>query len=229
MPAAGRRIAPAPHLDGPLPGPSVAVRGKPDGVPDRATGTDAVRYTSVDTATHRPAVTHPDTGRDKKETARLAENFQLAGRFRRWWQVLGSNQRRLSRRFYRPLAMSARSERHRPGTATHHQPIRPGNPQIGRAWSPWRSGPLEAPGCARLPSMIRTASILRDESGTAWSPPGSAPIQHAVRKRPGLSGNNGHSAKTPEPSGPAGNAGPDGHHAASLTPLTCANVNKDTT
>ena len=31
------------------------------------------------------------------------ENSQLAGRFRRWWQVLGSNQRRLSRRFYSPL------------------------------------------------------------------------------------------------------------------------------
>jgi hypothetical protein len=35
-----------------------------------------------------------------QETARMAENFQLAGRLRRWWQVLGSNQRRLSRRFY---------------------------------------------------------------------------------------------------------------------------------
>src|SRR5512135_1507666 len=57
-------------------------------------------YTSVDTATYRPAVTHRDTWRDKKEMARIAENPQLAGRFRRWWQVLGSNQRRLSRRFY---------------------------------------------------------------------------------------------------------------------------------
>ena len=102
---AGRRAA---HSAGTAPGRPFAgpVRGRPrktNGVPDRATGTDAVRYTSVDTATHRPAVTHPDTGRDKKETARLAENSQLAGRFRRWWQVLGSNQRRLSRRFYRPL------------------------------------------------------------------------------------------------------------------------------
>ena len=33
-----------------------------------------------------------------------SRNFQLAGRFRRWWQVLGSNQRRLSRRFYSTLA-----------------------------------------------------------------------------------------------------------------------------
>ena len=85
------------------------VRGRPwkaDGYTDRATGPDAVRYTSVDTATHRPTVTHRDTRRDKKETARLAENSQLAGRFRRWWQVLGSNQRRLSRRFYRPLSFT---------------------------------------------------------------------------------------------------------------------------
>jgi len=70
---------------------------------DRPSGPDAVRYTSVDTATHRLTVTNRDTGRDKKETARLAENSQLAGRFRRWWQVLGSNQRRLSRRFYSTL------------------------------------------------------------------------------------------------------------------------------
>jgi len=79
------------------------VRGSPwkaDGYTDRATGTDAVRYTSVDTATHRRAVTHPDTRRDEKETARRAAFPQPGGRFRRWWQVLGSNRRRLSRRFY---------------------------------------------------------------------------------------------------------------------------------
>src|SRR5271157_102459 len=57
----------------------------------------------VHTAMHRPIVTHPGTRRDKKETARRAAFPQPAGRFRRWWQVLGSNQRRLSRRFYRPL------------------------------------------------------------------------------------------------------------------------------
>jgi hypothetical protein len=83
--------------------PSVAVRGKPTVRTDRPGGPDAVRYASVDTAMHRLTVTYRDTWRDKKETARLAENSQLAGRFCRWWQVLGSNQRRLSRRFYRPL------------------------------------------------------------------------------------------------------------------------------
>ena len=63
-----------------------------------------VRYLSVDPATQRPTALRDDTPRDREETARIAENSQLAGRFRRWWQVLGSNQRRLSRRFYRPRA-----------------------------------------------------------------------------------------------------------------------------
>jgi hypothetical protein len=43
---------------------------------------DAVRYMSVTTATHRPTVTHPDTWRDKKETARRAAFPQPEGRFR---------------------------------------------------------------------------------------------------------------------------------------------------
>jgi hypothetical protein len=41
----------------------------------------------------------------QRGNAPLHENSQLAGRFRRWWQVLGSNQRRLSRRFYSPLLL----------------------------------------------------------------------------------------------------------------------------
>ncbi len=59
-----------------------------------------VRYASVDPATQRPTALQGDTRRDKEETPRQHENSQLAGRLRRWWQVLGSNQRRLSRRFY---------------------------------------------------------------------------------------------------------------------------------
>ena len=47
----------------------------------------------------RPKVTHGGT----KKTARIAENSQLAGRFRRWWHVVDSNHRRRSRRFYRPI------------------------------------------------------------------------------------------------------------------------------
>ncbi len=76
---------------------------KGSGYTNRSFRPDAVRHMSVTIAMHRPTVTHPDTRRHKKETARRAAFPQRAGRFRRWWQVLGSNQRRLSRRFYRPL------------------------------------------------------------------------------------------------------------------------------
>ena len=44
---------------------------------------DAVRYTSVDTATQRSTATQGDTPRDREETARIAAKSQLAGRFRR--------------------------------------------------------------------------------------------------------------------------------------------------
>ena len=86
---------------------------KASGYTHRSFRPDPVRYLSVTTATHRPAVTDPDTWRDKKETARRAAFPQPRGRFRRWWQVLGSNQRRLSRRFYRPLLRA---------TLHHHLP-----------------------------------------------------------------------------------------------------------
>ncbi len=55
---------------------------------------------SVTTATQRLTAAHHETQRDKTEKARETGNPQLTGRFRRWWLVLGSNQRRLSRRFY---------------------------------------------------------------------------------------------------------------------------------
>ena len=78
------------------------VRGRPwktSGYTDRASGTRPVRHASVDTATSRSAALQGDTRRDREETPRQHEISQLAGRFRRWWQVMGSNHRRLSRRF----------------------------------------------------------------------------------------------------------------------------------
>ena len=51
---------------GPCPWPSVE---KPTARTDRPDGPAAVRYTSVDPATYRPAVTYRDTRRDKKKTA----------------------------------------------------------------------------------------------------------------------------------------------------------------
>jgi hypothetical protein len=83
--------------------------GKASGYTHRSFCPDAVRYMSVTTAMHRPTVTHADTCRDKKETARRTAFPQRAGRFPRVWQVLGSNQRRLSRRFYRPLPLATRA------------------------------------------------------------------------------------------------------------------------
>src|SRR6266705_3132108 len=62
---------------------------------------DSVRHMSVTTAMQGLTAAHHDTQRDNSEAAREPGYAQATGRFRRWWQVLGSNQRRLSRRFYR--------------------------------------------------------------------------------------------------------------------------------
>jgi hypothetical protein len=106
---------------GPCPWPSVE---KPTVRTDRPGGPDALRYTSVDTATYRPAVTHRDTRRDKKETAPRVRFRSQGAIFRRWWQVLGSNQRRLSRRFYSP---SLRAESNA-GDQRIRRPRRAGGP-----------------------------------------------------------------------------------------------------
>jgi len=82
--------------------------GKASGSADRSFDPDAVRYMSVTIATPCPTAAHDDTRRDKKKTARRTAFPQPAGRFPRVWQVLGSNQRRLSRRFYRPLVLVGR-------------------------------------------------------------------------------------------------------------------------
>src|SRR6266705_5547215 len=70
---------------------------------------DSVRHMSVTTAMQGLTAAHHDTQRDKRKKAREPGYAQATGRFRRWWQVLGSNQRRLSRRFYRPLPLAARA------------------------------------------------------------------------------------------------------------------------
>ncbi len=77
--------------------------GKASGSTDRSSCPDAVRYLSVTTAMQWHTATHHDTRLDEKETARRAAFPQPAGRFRRWWQVQGSNLGRRIRRFYRPF------------------------------------------------------------------------------------------------------------------------------
>ena len=83
-------------------GPSVASVKQPTVRTDRSR---ARIPSAIRPWTQRPAARQGDTRWDREETARVAENSQLAGRFSRWWQVLGSNQRGLSRRFYRPLVL----------------------------------------------------------------------------------------------------------------------------
>ena len=65
---------------------------------------DSVRHMSVTTAMQGLTAAHHDTQWDCSKAAREPGYAQATGHFRRWWQVLGSNQRRLSRRFYRPCA-----------------------------------------------------------------------------------------------------------------------------
>src|SRR5216683_8105715 len=77
------------------------------GSPNRWLRPESVRHMSVTTAMQGLTAAHHDTRRDSSNKAREAGNTQLTGRFRRWWQVLGSNQRRLSRRFYRPIDLVA--------------------------------------------------------------------------------------------------------------------------
>jgi len=74
--------------------------GGASGAVNRWLRPDSVRHMSVTTATQRLTAAHHEPQRDKTEKARETGKTQLTGRFRRWWQVLGSNQRRLSRRFY---------------------------------------------------------------------------------------------------------------------------------
>ena len=70
----------------------------------------AVRYMSVDSCRDPDSAGLRWTSPAADSLAREPENAQATGRFRRWWRMLGSNQRRLSRRFYRPnLAGSSRT------------------------------------------------------------------------------------------------------------------------
>src|ERR1039457_3366855 len=66
---------------------------------------DSVRHMSVTTAMQGLTAAHRETQRDNRKMAREPGYAQARGCFRWWWQVLGSNQRRLSRRFYRPLVL----------------------------------------------------------------------------------------------------------------------------
>jgi hypothetical protein len=176
----------------------VAVRRKPTVRTDRPHGPDAVRYTSVDTATHRLTVTHADTCRDKMETARWAAFPQPAGRFRRWWQVLGSNQRRLSRRFYKPIPppeSHATDQAHTPSeAASWAAAIR----YMSVRWEPRAAEPATEPGPGGQ------CGVCHDPDGVAVQV-GSDDLQLATGGR-AVEGQP--SADAPESCGTARRAGP---------------------
>ena len=71
---------------------------------NRSLRPESVRHMSVTTATQRLTAAHHETPRHSSTKARETGKTQLTAYLRRWWQVLGSNQRRLSRRFYRASA-----------------------------------------------------------------------------------------------------------------------------
>ena len=80
-------------------------RIRASGSVNRLLGPESVRHMSVTTATQGLTAAHRETQRNNSKKARETGKTQLTGRFRRWWQVLGSNQRRLSRRFYSPILL----------------------------------------------------------------------------------------------------------------------------
>jgi hypothetical protein len=102
-PSAHQRFFPGPGADGGHRDPRAS------GSVNRSSSPESVRHMSVTTAMQGLTAAHHDTRRDKSKTARAPGYAQATGRFRWWWQVLGSNQRRLSRRFYRPLPLATRA------------------------------------------------------------------------------------------------------------------------
>jgi hypothetical protein len=97
-----------------------------------------------------------------KATARETGKTQLTGYLRRWWKVLGSNQRRLSRRFYRAL----------PGIATqaiHLHEHRPGASRPMRSTAPQPKSDPDVQSCPAGADGSRDDSsvALPDRSGPA--------------------------------------------------------------
>jgi hypothetical protein len=159
------------------PWPSVE---KPTVHTDRPGGTDAVRYTSVDTAAHRPAVIHADTRRDEKKNGPPDALPQPGGRFPRWRQVLGSNQRRLSRRFYRPLSF-----------CTSRTPLTGG-------YAPQPRSRACAPQAPHSPSGPRTSPRIATDAATGAVTPTVPPTPRPAAT-PQAARQRGHAARCRDP------------------------------
>ncbi len=96
----GRQPAIAPALGGLSTEDGGPSKSGASGAVNRLLRPDSVRHMSVTTATQRLTAAHHETRRHNNKKARETGKTQLTGYLCRWWQVLGSNQRRLSRRFY---------------------------------------------------------------------------------------------------------------------------------
>ena len=172
---------------------AACVRGRPwksDGYTDRpadwtpsaicpwtAQHSGPQRSTAVHSGPQRSTALQDDTWRDEEETARTAANPQLAGRFRRWWQVVDSNHRRRSRRFYRP-----------PSSYLSHMPLTCA--YAFRDAVPGRRRPL----CVRAPRVSGVAQPTdvgaHDHGRRGWerlcrpSSPGPCSASGVLRRRP---------------------------------------------
>ena len=113
----------SPATASPSPGRTATATEEASGSVNRLLRPDSVRHMSVTTAMQGHTTAHHDTQRDNSRAAREPGYAQATGRLCRWWQVLGSNQRRLSRRFYSPSLLAEadaagqhiRRSRRRPG------------------------------------------------------------------------------------------------------------------
>ena len=87
------------------------------GSPRREARDDSTTTQPRTAAEHRIQPDTPGHQRDRPPTVKPL----VRGHLRRWWQVLGSNQRRLSRRFYRPLPLAARATCRAPPDRQHSE------------------------------------------------------------------------------------------------------------
>jgi hypothetical protein len=131
---------------------------------------DSVRHMSVTTATQRLTAAHHETQRHNSKKARETGKTQLTGRLRRWWQVLGSNQRRLSRRFYIRTPIPTHRNTHRPAHSPFLTASKP-------AFCPPR---VRAYQVAQVSAPRVPGTRPRKSSGVPLRPDVWSPAQHAI-------------------------------------------------
>src|SRR5208282_1512977 len=155
----------------------IIAAGGASGSVNRLLGPGSVRHMSVTTAMQRLTAAHRDTRWDKTKVARGAGKSQLTGHFRWWWQVLGSNQRRRSRRFLQTAryvgSFEAAPTRKLPSITS-----RPARETAGRGGDGLRGAPLGAPNDQQRKSCADQDRCTEDgravpsvsHAPSAWAP-----------------------------------------------------------